>query len=53
MSSDLEGEDMLILEKFGKRTATASLAGRRARETRPLAPRTGAGSRTAAPRAVR
>ncbi len=36
-SSDLEGEDMLILEKFGKRTATASLAGRRARETRPLA----------------
>ena len=36
-SSDLEGEDMLILEKFGKRTATASLAGGRARETRPLA----------------
>ena len=38
MSSDLEGEDMLILKKFGKRAATASLAGRRARETRPLAP---------------
>jgi hypothetical protein len=37
MSSDLEGEDMLILEKFSKRAATASLAGRRARETRPLA----------------
>ena len=35
--SDLEGEDMLILAKFGKRDATASLAGRRARETRPLA----------------
>lgn len=35
--SDLEGEDMLILERFSKRTATASLAGRRARETRPLA----------------
>ena len=34
---DLEGEDMQILERFGKRAATASLAGRRARETRPLA----------------
>ena len=37
LMSDLEGEDMLILAKFGKRAATASLAGRRARETRPLA----------------
>jgi predicted HicB family RNase H-like nuclease len=37
MSADLEGEDMLILAKFGKRDATASLASRRARETRPLA----------------
>ena len=36
--SDLEGEDMLILAKFAKRDATATLAGRRARETRPLAP---------------
>jgi len=36
--SDLEGEDMLILAKFGKRDAAATLAGRRARETRPLAP---------------
>ena len=34
--SDLEGEDMLILAKFAKRDAT--LAGRRTRETRPLAP---------------
>jgi hypothetical protein len=38
MSSDLEGEDMAILARFGKRGAAASLAGRRARETRPLAP---------------
>ena len=36
--SDLEGEDMLILAKFAKRDATATLAGRRTRETRPLAP---------------
>jgi hypothetical protein len=36
--SDLEGEDMLILAKFAKRDATATLAGRRARETKPLAP---------------
>ena len=36
--SDLEGEDMAILERFSKRNATASLAGRRSRETRPLAP---------------
>jgi hypothetical protein len=36
--SDLEGEDMLILAKFAKRDAAATLAGRRARETRPLAP---------------
>ena len=28
---------MLILAKFGKRAAAASLAGRRERETRPLA----------------
>jgi hypothetical protein len=35
--SDLEGEDMLILAKFAKREATASLTGRRIRETRPLA----------------
>ena len=35
--SDLEGEDMLILAKFAKRDAAATLAGRRARETRPLA----------------
>jgi hypothetical protein len=35
--SDLEGEDMLILAKFAKRDAATSLAGRRARETRPLA----------------
>ena len=34
--SDLEGEDMLILERFGKRQAAASVAGRRERETRPL-----------------
>ena len=38
MSTDLEGEDMLILAKFAKRDAATSLAGRRARETRPLAP---------------
>jgi hypothetical protein len=35
--SDLEGEDMAILERFTKRTSTASVAGRRFRETRPLA----------------
>ena len=34
--SDLEGEDMLILQRFGKRPAAASVAGRRERETRPL-----------------
>jgi hypothetical protein len=49
--SDLEGEDMLILAKFGKRDAAATLAGRRARETRPLAPPIGAGWPTAARRA--
>ena len=38
MMSDLEGEDMMILAKFAKRDAAASLAGRRARETKPLAP---------------
>ena len=37
MSSDLEGEDMAILTRFGKRDSAASVAGRRARETRPLA----------------
>jgi len=36
--SDLEGEDMAILERFGKRPSAATLAGRRIRETRPLAP---------------
>ena len=35
--SDLEGEDMAILARFGKRPAADSLAGRRARETRPVA----------------
>ena len=34
--ADLEGEDMLILERFRKRPAAASVAGRRERETRPL-----------------
>ena len=36
--SDLEGEDIAILTRFNKRPAAASLAGRRERETRPLAP---------------
>jgi hypothetical protein len=36
-SLDEDGEDMLILAKFAKREATASLAGRRTREARPLA----------------
>ena len=36
--SDLEGEDMAILEKFSKRPSAATLAGRRMRETRPLPP---------------
>ena len=35
--SDLEGEDMILLERFGKRPSAASVAGRRTRETRPLA----------------
>jgi predicted HicB family RNase H-like nuclease len=35
--SDLEGEDMAILERFTKRPSAASVAGRRSRETRPLA----------------
>jgi predicted HicB family RNase H-like nuclease len=35
--SDLEGEDMAILERFAKRPSAASVAGRRSRETRPLA----------------
>jgi len=33
-----EGEDMAILERFAKRPNAATLAGRRIRETRPLAP---------------
>jgi hypothetical protein len=37
MSTDLEGEDLMILARFAKRPAAATLAGRRARETRPLA----------------
>ena len=36
--SDLEGEDMAILARFGKRPSAATLAGRRIRETRPLSP---------------
>jgi hypothetical protein len=36
--SDFEGEDMAILERFGKRPSAATLAGRRIRETRPLSP---------------
>jgi predicted HicB family RNase H-like nuclease len=35
--SDLEGEDMAILNHFKKRPSAASVAGRRHRETRPLA----------------
>jgi predicted HicB family RNase H-like nuclease len=35
--SDLEGEDMVLMKRFGKRPSAASLAGRRERETRPLA----------------
>jgi len=34
---ELEGEDMVLMARFGKRPAAASLAGRRERETRPLA----------------
>jgi predicted HicB family RNase H-like nuclease len=34
--SDLEGEDILILQRFQKRPTTASVADRRERETRPL-----------------
>jgi hypothetical protein len=37
VTSDLEGDDMAILEHFGKRPSAASVAGRRTRETRPLA----------------
>jgi hypothetical protein len=33
---DLEGEDLEVLRRFGKRPSAASLAGRRERETRPL-----------------
>ena len=35
--SDLEGEDMALLKRFSKRPSAASVAGRRVRETRPLA----------------
>src|SRR6185436_13679107 len=35
--TDTEGEDMLILQRFAKRPAAASISGRRERETRPLA----------------
>jgi hypothetical protein len=38
MSAELEGDDMAIMARFGKRPGAASLAGRRERETRPLAP---------------
>jgi len=34
---ELEGEDMVLMARFGKRPAAASLAGRRERETRPVA----------------
>ena len=36
--SDLEGDDMAILARFSRRATAASIAGRRERETRPLAP---------------
>jgi predicted HicB family RNase H-like nuclease len=35
---DLEGEDMAILARFGKRPSAATVSGRRMRETRPLSP---------------
>jgi len=38
MTADLEGEDMAILARFGKRSTAATLAGRRIRESRPLPP---------------
>lgn len=38
MPAELEGDDMAIMARFGKRPGAASLAGRRERETRPLAP---------------
>ena len=37
MSDHLDGEDMALLRRFSKRPAARSLAGRRERETRPLA----------------
>jgi hypothetical protein len=37
VTSELEGEDLAVLQRFGKRPAAATLAGRRERETRPLA----------------
>lgn len=38
MTTDIEGEDLEMLARFGKRPSAASLAGRRERETRPLPP---------------
>lgn len=35
--ADMEGEDMALMSAFGGRRASATLAGRRERETRPLA----------------
>jgi predicted HicB family RNase H-like nuclease len=37
VTADIEGEDLEVLKRFGKRPS-ASLAGRRERETRPLPP---------------
>jgi hypothetical protein len=37
MSEDMDGEDMELLARFGRRPSGATLNGRRARETRPLA----------------
>ena len=34
---ELEGEDIVLMARFGKRPSASSLAGRRERETRPLA----------------
>jgi predicted HicB family RNase H-like nuclease len=38
VTTDIEGEDLEMLARFGKRPSAASLAGRRERETRPLPP---------------
>jgi hypothetical protein len=35
---DLEGDDVAIFTRFAKRAGASSLDGRRARETRPVAP---------------